>query len=285
MAEWNSLTAEPSMSKFLAQGAPTILRTQLLGLIAAIGNFTVIIGSVVLVPFILVGAWARRHSHDFQPWFLYAVVVFLAAAIIYPVHVPGGAFIHSAIGLSGHAYILALEGVIVGVRAIARHRPAWNPDQAGAMFVGAIVAFVLLLIPVYALGVHESWDASRQPRIALAHALDTLGVRDDERLFSIDAAGIKYWTGRGGIVTPDDPITTIEAVARAYHPTWLVIERGDAATALGPVLAGRSRPTWIGGPVFAVPSADGGLPALALFPVCTVAGDDRCGDQPVLAAR
>jgi hypothetical protein len=126
---------------------------------------------------------------------------------------------------------------------------------------------------------------SRQPRIALAKALDTLGVGPEERLFSIDAAGMKYWTGRGGIVTPDDPIETIEQVARAYHPTWLVIERGDAARALGPVLAGAIRPTWIGEPVFAVPAKDGGVPALALFPVCTLPGDDRCTDQPILAGR
>lgn len=285
MAEWNSLTAEPSIDKFLAQGIGPIVQTRVLGLVAAIGNFTVIIGSVVLVPFILVGAWARRRSRDFQPWFLYAVVVFLAATIIYPVHVPGGAFIHSAIGLSGHAYLLALEGVLVFVGGIAARRPSWNAEKAGPIFVTAVVGFVLALVPVYSSAVHDSWDASRQPRIALRAALDRLAVPPDARLFSIDAAGMKYWTGRGGIVTPDDPIETIEAVARAYDPTWLVIERDDAATALGSVLAGTSRPTWIGEPVFVVPAADGGLPRLALFPVCTLPGDERCSDAPVLAGE
>jgi hypothetical protein len=61
-----------------------------------------------------------------------------------------------------------------------------------------------------------------------------------------------------------------------YGARWLVIERNDAAIALAPVLAG-TRPGWIGPPAFSVPSADGGLPRLALFPVCTTPGDVRCG--------
>ena len=104
-------------------------------------------------------------------------------------------------------------------------------------------------------------------------------------IYSIDSAGMKYWTGRGGIVTPDDPIETIEAVARAYGPRWLVIEKGDAATALAPILRGETRPSWIGPPAFIVPAADGGLPVLVLYPVCTETGDDRCSDTPVLAGR
>jgi hypothetical protein len=285
MDEWNSITIVPTFQRFMEQGLPTILQHQFFGLVAALGNFAVIIGSIVLVPFILVGAWRRRHSTDFQPWFLYAIVVFLAAAIIYPVHVPGGAFIHSAIGLSGHAYLLALEGVVAFVAWIARRRPSWDVERASRIFVGATVAFVLLLIPVYASGVHESWAASVGPRQTLARALDELHVGPDERLLSIDAAGMKYWTGRPGVVTPNDPIETIEQVARAYKTTWLVVERDDAATALGPVLAGTSRPDWIGAPVLVVPASDGGIPRLALFPVCTTPGDERCDRPPVLATR
>ncbi|HEX3263638.1 MAG TPA: hypothetical protein VHR37_08250, partial [Solirubrobacterales bacterium] len=97
-----------------------------------------------------------------------------------------------------------------------------------------------------------------------------------DRLLSIDAGGFKYFTGRPGVVTPDDPIETIEAVARAYGTRWLVLERADAARGLGPVLQGTLEVPWIGPPVFSVPAADGGAPRLALFPVCTTDGDTRC---------
>jgi 4-amino-4-deoxy-L-arabinose transferase-like glycosyltransferase len=281
--EWNSITAEPSLAKFLAQGPARIITASLGGLVAAIGNFAVIICSIILVPFLLIGAWARRRSIDFGPWFLYAFFVFAGATFLYPLHVPGGAFIHSAVGLEAHAYILAVEGVAVLVTWIARRRRAWDPDKAIPLFVGVIVGFAVLTAPFYAISVHKGWDETRRPRVALAEEMDGLGVTPQDRLFSIDSAGFKYWTGHGGVVTPDDPLATLEAVARAYGPRWLVLERNDLVRALVPVLRGDLQPDWIGDPVFVVPAPDGAEPLLALFPICLDDADDRCVRPPVLA--
>jgi hypothetical protein len=276
ISEWNSITAQPSLDKFLAQGIGPIAASRLAGLTAAVANFAVVIGSVILVPFLIAGGWARRHSIDFLPWFVYTFVVFAGATLLYPLHVPGGAFIHSAIGLAPHAYILALEGIVVLVGFVARRRPSWRTGSAAQVFVGGIVVLTMLSAVLFAWIVERGWDATRQPRMAVATELDRIGVPMDDRILSIDAGGIKYWTGRPGIVTPDDPIETIEEVARAYGPRWLILERNDAVRALAPVLTGLSRPAWIGAPVFRVPSSDGGPPRLALYPVCTVAGDQRC---------
>ena len=280
--EWNSITAEPSLAKFLAQGPGPIIASRIGGLLSAIGNFAVIICSVVLVPFLLIGTWLRRRSIDFGPWFLYAILVFAGATLLYPLHVPGGAFIHSAVGLEAHAYILALEGVAGVVAWIARRRPTWNPSVATPLFVGAVVAFVVATAPLFALTLGVGWNDSRAPRVALARQMDSLGVAADDRLLTIDAAGLKYFTGRPGVVTPDDPIETIQEVAEAYNTRWLVLERDDIVRALQPVLTGSERPSWIGLPVFIVKPRDGGTPQLAFYPVCTDAGDDRCTSGPTL---
>jgi Dolichyl-phosphate-mannose-protein mannosyltransferase len=282
--EWNSITADPSLSKFLAQGPGPIIASRLGGLLSAIGNFAVIICSVVLVPFLLVGAWVRRRSVDFGPWFLYTFLVFLGATFLYPLHVPGGAFIHSAVGLEAYAYILALEGVAALVMWIAKRRPAWDPKTAVPLFVYAVVAFVVATAPLYALALSSAWEESRAPRVALAREMDSLGVAPDDRLLTIDSAGLKYFTGRPGIVTPDDPIETVEQVARAYGTRWLVLERDDIVRSLAPILAGGPGPAWIGSPVFVVPAADGGVPRLAFFPICLDTNDERCAGGPTLAA-
>jgi hypothetical protein len=41
------------------------------------------------------------------------------------------------------------------------------------------------------------------------------------------------------------------------------------------VLAG-TRPDWIGPPAFTVPSSDGGLPALGLYPLCLGSDVSAC---------
>jgi hypothetical protein len=276
MAEWNSITTPATPAYFFDQGIGPLIESRILGLTAAIANFGIVICSVVLVPFVVAGAWLRRRSVDFAPWFVYAFIVFAGATILWPVHVPGGAFIHSSIGLGPHAYILGLEGVAAMVAWIARRRPTWDERTAAPLFIGAIVAVVIGTAPLFGIGIRTSWDATRQDRIRLAAEMDRLGIGPDERLLSIDAAGYKYWTDRPGVVTPDDPIEAIEAVAQAYQTRWLILERNDIAASLGPVLEGVSRPAWIGPAVFAIPAPDGGAARLALFPTCVTPTDNRC---------
>jgi len=273
--EWNSITAHPSLATFLAQGPGPIIASRIDGLTSAVANFVVFICSVVLLPFLIVGALSRRHSPDFSPWFVYGFIAFAGATLLYPLHVPGGAFIHTAIGLAPHAAILSIEGLLLLIGWIAGRRRRWDEGSAGNVVVWGVVVIVAASGLLLGRAVESGWDATRAPRQALAAELTRLAVPADDRILSIDAGGIKYWTGHPGVVTPDDPIDTIESVARAYGTRWLVVERDDAARALAPVLAG-TRPSWIGAPVFTVPAADGGLPRLALFPVCTTPTDTRC---------
>jgi hypothetical protein len=280
ISEWNSISARPSLGQFLAQGAGPILASRLAGLQSAISIFVVMIASVVLFPFVLVGAVGRLRSRDFTPWFAYTGIVFIAAALLYPLHVPGGTFIHTAIGLAPHAAILSMEGVLIVVGWIESRRRGWDGRGAASVFAWAMVVLAVGTGAVFARGVIVQWDQTRQPRMALAAQLNEMGVPATDRLLSIDAAGMKYWTGRPGVVTPDDPIETIEAVARAYEIRWLVIERdgaGEGAVrALAPVLRGGAKPAWIGPPAFTILDADTDVPRLVLYPVCTSAGDLRC---------
>ena len=275
--QWNSVTAETTLSTFLAAGPATIVGNWVTGLTSSLLNFAVLILSVVLVPVVAIGAWNRRHSDAFLPFFVFFAILLLGATLIFPLHVPGGAYIHTAIGLGPHTYILAMEGVAGFVAWIAARRSRWDPVVATRIFTWGIVLFVVGTAVLYAPVVQASWDSTRAPRRALGAELDRLGVPADDRLMTIDAAGFKYWTGRGGVVSPDDPLDTIKQVAEAYDIRWLVLERHAVVDALRDVISDDIRPSWIGPATFEVPTDDpDGIPALALYPVCVGAADDRC---------
>jgi hypothetical protein len=273
--EWNSITANPSLDAFLAQGPLAILASRVDGLTAAVSIFTVLICSVVLLPFLLLGMLARRHSIDVQPWFVYTLVVFAGATLLYPVHVPGGTFIHTAIGLLPQAAILSVEGLLVVVRVIAGRRRNWEEGSAGTILTWGVVAIVVTTGVVFGSSALDQWEARADQRAQLSDALTRLNVPVSDRLMSIDAAGMKYATGHPGVVTTNDPLSTIQAIATAYDIRWLVLERADIGNGLHGVFEG-ARPPWIGPPAFTVPSSDGGLPRLQLYPVCVGPGDSRC---------
>ncbi len=276
-SQWNSITADTSFDAFLGQGPAAIIGSRLSGLASALMNFAVIVGSVVLVPLIALGAWHRRHDDDLLPWFLTFALLLAGATLLFPLHVPGGAFIHSAVGLGPHAGILALEAVAIPIAWAGRRRPAGQGSGVTRLAIGAVVAFVVATAAVYGPVVHRGWDSVAAPRRDLAAQLDRLGVGADDRLLSIDAAGFRYWTGRPGVVTPNDPIDTIRDVAAGYDVRWLVLERGATVPALEPLLAGGGRPSWVGAPVFRVTGGAGDdRPRLVLYPVCTTADDQRC---------
>ena len=115
----------------------------------------------VLVPFMVVGGWARRRSLDFGPFFVYAGLLFAFSALVSAVHVPGGTFIHSAVALAPHAYILALEGIAVAVAWVAARRPAWDAEGAARFFGVAAVGFAVVCAIAGALVVHAGWAGGR----------------------------------------------------------------------------------------------------------------------------
>ncbi len=276
--EWNSIATPATLERLLAMGAGPLLATRLAGLTAALTIYTTVIAGFVLVPFMLLGAWARRRSEAFGPFFLYAALLFAFSTLISAVHVPGGTFLHSAVALVPHSYILALEGIVIAVGWVAAHRPAWRREAAERVFLGAAVAFGAIMTVVGSTIVHGTWGAKRDERVAVAHALDDAGVPATDRLMSIDAAGYRYWTGRGGVVLVNDPIETIREVAAAYDIRWLILERDDAVTAVAPILDGTSRPDWVGPPLFTLPLQGGpdGRARVGIYPVCLGPADARC---------
>ena len=197
---------------------------------------------------------------------LYAIALLVFSALVSAVHVPGGTFIHSAVALAPHSYVLALEGIALAVAWIAARRRTWNVESATRVFTAAAVGFGVVAAIGGAVFVTAVWSSRAAEFREVAAALDAAGAGADDRVMSIDASGTKYWSGRGGVVLVNDPLDTIEAVARAYDIRWLVVDRGESVAAMGPVLDGTTDPAWLGEPIL-TEDDEAGNRRLAVFPV------------------
>jgi hypothetical protein len=88
------------------------------------------------------------------------------------------------------------------------------------------------------------------------------------------------------VVLVNDPLETIEEVARAYDIRWLVLNRTDTVAAVAPILDGAPRPAWLGAPVASRPARQlpdaeplpPGALGVGLYPVCLDDADTRCAE-------
>ncbi len=282
ISEWNSIATPATLEHLLGMGPGPLIVSRIGGLVAALMIYVTLVAGFVLAPFMVVGGWARRRSVDFGPFFVFAGLLFAFSALVSAVHVPGGTFIHSAIALAPHSYILALEGIVVAVAWVARRRPPGMPTLPLAFFGAAAIGFAILCTVAGSLVVHANWAKRAERFRTVAGALDAAGAAVTDRVMSIDASGTRYWTGRGGVVLVNDPLDTVEAVARAYAIRWLVLDAGDTVEAAAPILNDDARPAWIGSPVYTQPDDTSPAPAsdqrfgVGVYPVCLELADTRC---------
>jgi hypothetical protein len=267
IGEWNSITTPASLEHLLGMGLGPLVATRVGGAIAAVTIFTTLVLGFVLLPALVIGAWARRRSTDFGPFFVYAALLFAFSALISAVHVPGGTFIHSAVALAPYSYILALEGIVLAIGWIAARRSTWNAESAVRVFGGATLAFAAVVAVAGSFVVHAIWSARRDDFRTVAAALDAADAPPTDRVMSIDVSSTRYWSGRGGVVLVNDPLDTIHQVAAAYDIRWLVLDRSDSVSAVAPILDGTAHPAWLGEPIL----QQGTPTELAVYPVLAVA--------------
>lgn len=277
-----SVTGDPNLATFLGQGAGALLASRALGFVAAVGLFAYMPFALALAPFAAVGAWLRRRDPAFMPWLAYGLTLLTFSTLLFAVHVPSGNFMHSAVALLPHGYLLLTVGIGAAVGWTARRRRGWEVDRASRAFSGLAVGVVAVFAVVSTLATSGVWHALVEVRAPIVSALSSLPP--DDRLMSADPAGWWYATGRAGVLSPTDPLPVVEQAARAYGVRWLVLEGNNIAPSLRPVLTGAERPVWLSRPLLTVPaSAAGalatadGAPAAALYAVCLTAGDARCG--------
>ncbi len=237
--ELYSVTSETTLASFLEQGLGAVIESRVTGLIDALLIFVTMPLMGLLVPLLLVGIWVSRRKPDFVPWFIYALTLFLFTALVSAVHVPFGTFIHSAVALVPHAYLLVMVGVAAAVGWIAARRSHWDAQRATRNLSYMLVGVIAVVSVLATRNTLEAWHEEQRARVEVLAALEELAQPGDV-VMSPDAGAYQYHGDWAGVVTPDDPLATIEQALRLYDVRWLALEGAHTVEALEPVLRGRA---------------------------------------------
>lgn len=194
-----------------------------------LGTFIAVEGMVVMTPLMLVGVWNRRGSAFVRPFWLYALGLHLAMTLIFPYPGYRGGLLHSAAALVPWWAALAVAGLDDVVSWAARRRRHWNPAVAKAIFSVALVGLAVLL----SLSIASRGGVSAGTIPTLYEELQAR-LPANARLIINDPAALYYYTGMGGVVTPNAAPDVLPQIAERYNVDYLVLEAGGIPARLLP---------------------------------------------------
>lgn len=187
-----------------------------------LGTFVAVEGMIVMMPLMLVGLWRRRKSDFLRPFWLYALGLHVVMTLVFPFPGYRGGLLHSAAALVPFWAALAVGGLDDVVDWLAQRRRHWNAAVAKWIFSGSLVALAVSLSLSIGLPSRVLPSVSMPALYAelVAH------LPDNARVMINDPAMLYYFTGMGGVVTPNADPNLIQEIAQRYHVDYLLLEEG-----------------------------------------------------------
>ena len=218
IGEWNSITTPATLDHLLGMGIGPLLMTRIGGAGRRDRHLhDARRGRASSLPFMVIGGWARRRSVDFGPFFVYAAILFAFSALVSAVHVPGR-HVHPLRRRARAARLHPRARGDRGRRRLDRGPPAALEPRRGHAAVHGLHRSGSSSSPRSRArsAPYRTWDGVRVDRKAVGGGARPRRRGPGRPVMSIDAAGFRYWTGRGGVVAANDPLDTIREVAEAY---------------------------------------------------------------------
>jgi hypothetical protein len=197
-----------------------------------LGTFIAVEGMVILTPLMLIGLWQRRKWAFLRPFWLYALGLHLVMTLVFPFPGYRGGLLHSAAALVPWWMALGVAGLDDVVDWIAQRRPHWNSGVAKWVFSAALVALSVF----FTLSIGLRSRVLPADQIPAFYSELEARLPDDARVMINDPAGLYFFTGMGGVVTPNTNPDLIQEIAGRYDVDYLLLEVGGIPRNLLPIL-------------------------------------------------
>lgn len=246
LTSYNQIFSYPAgsltMETWLASGWSAIFEARFWALKLNLGTILGVQGEIILLPFIIWGAWQYRKNELIRIGSLAWLTTALIMTIIFPFAGARGSFFHSGAALQPLWWALAPVGLEQAIIWISRLR-GWRLREAWQVFRVSIVVISLILTLAILWGRVISPSARKQaqnrgvPRYALIEKVLSAQKNNEEHTAVIVSNPPGYYLsgGRGALALPDGDAQTVLDIATRYDAGYLILEPGAVTQGLIPV--------------------------------------------------
>ncbi|MEQ8671731.1 MAG: hypothetical protein RLP44_26015 [Aggregatilineales bacterium] len=223
LSDYNELFNYPpqvTAQGFFADGVSTFLDSRLEALLNNFGTFVAVEGLVILAPLMLMGLWNRRKSPFLRGFWMYAFGLHIVMTFVFPYPGYRGGLFHSASALMPFWVVLGVVGLDDVIDWIAKRRRSWKPRTAKIVFSGGLVTLAFVLSLQFGLGTLFDAKSTVTPAIYTELMAE---LPPESRIMVNDPAELYYFTGMGGVVTPNATAEMIPEIARRYNINYLLV--------------------------------------------------------------
>ncbi|MEM9953823.1 MAG: glycosyltransferase family 39 protein [Chloroflexota bacterium] len=213
---------DASLDTLLANGGEALIETRSRALFSVNGiplQALAYQGIITFFPLIILGVWNRRHDPFMRPFWIFAVGIHLAFALVFPEAGMRGGFWHAVAALVPIWAVIGLMGLDDVVRWVAKRRKSWSPVLAQNIlslgFVVIVVAFSVQLAG-------RSITDDNQVVLALQATIEP-----NTRVMLNDPSRLYYYTGIEGVTIPNETPNVALDIANIYDIDYLLLEEGN----------------------------------------------------------
>jgi hypothetical protein len=231
-----------------AAGLGAILMARLSALSNNLQTLLAVQGSVVLLPFILVGLWVLRRERLILLAVLIWGIIFGAMTIAFPFAGINGSFLHSSAGLQPLFWAVAPVGIDRVVNywvRLRKIRSARNFHRFMVLLLVMMCSFLSVGIytqRVFGSGKVMAWEADTRGFQNVVQKFAGLGIRTNDVVMINNPPGYTLVSGQPSIVIPYGDEKMVLAAAEKYHARYLVLDENNSYLLADLFLQPKDRP-------------------------------------------
>ncbi len=228
-----------TLQSWLAAGWDVHLSAWIEALGAHLQTTLAVQGGLVLLPFMLVGAWKLRRSEPVVLALMLWLATLSVMTVVFPYAGMNGGFFHSGAAFQPLLWALVPPGLEASVQWAARLR-RWQRGEQVLRFLSVLLVVTAALLSggLYAarvLGAKADlsqpdtwlWHQSQVHYQAVEQELVRWGAQPGQAVLVNNPPGYYLVSGRPGAVIPFGDVDMLLAVARRYQIDYLVLEENN----------------------------------------------------------